>query len=299
VKNAKNAKSSPRSIIRSLLAHLAVELRGAARSPDDPDAVHDLRVAIRRLNQALRVFPQVFGPGHVKKIRRRLKKLMTALGAARNLDVAREVLHAAKARPGTRLLHHLRDQRRIAQKHLEVRLKSWRKREILRGWRELAKGAAGASSAPRSLDLAWQELRGLAEEFFAAGNDAARRKTAYHHLHRCRLLGKRLRYSIEMFLPEGSPEIQPRLKLLKELQNHLGGLNDCVTVIELIHGHPAVNQRIRVLLKRREAAFLSFWKREFNLHTQQQWIDSFQPPNKKARTTNGTISTPARRRPTP
>ena len=295
MKNVKNAKSSPGSIIRSLLAHLAVELRGAARSPDDPDAVHDLRVAIRRLNQALRVFPEVVGQGHVKKMRRRLKKLMTALGAVRNLDVAREVLHAAKARPGTRLLHHLKDQRHSAQKHLEVRLKSWRKREILRGWRELAKGAAGASS----LDQAWQELRGLAEEFLAAGNDAARRNTAYHHLHRCRLLGKRLRYSIEIFDREDSPELQLRLKLLKELQNHLGGLNDCVTVIELIHGHPAVNRRIRVLLKRREAAFLSFWKREFDIRTQQQWIDSFQPPNKKARTTNGTISTPARRRPTP
>ena len=58
MKNAKNAKSSSGSIIRSLLAQLAVELRGAARSPDDPDAVHDLRVAIRRLNQALRVFPE-------------------------------------------------------------------------------------------------------------------------------------------------------------------------------------------------------------------------------------------------
>ena len=241
----------------------------------------------------------------MKKIRRRLKKLMTALGAVRNLDVAREVLHAAKARPETRLLHHLRDQRRSAQKHLEVRLKSWRKREILSGWRALANGETGASSAASSLDLAWQELRGLAEEFLSAGNDAARRKTAYHHLHRCRLLGKRLRYSIEMFDRKDSPELQLRLKLLKELQNHLGGLNDCVTVIELIHGHPAVNQRIRVLLARREAAFLSFWKREFNLRTQQQWIDSFQPSNKKARlannrtTTNGTISTPARRRPTP
>lgn len=299
----RTAKSSPRSIIRSLLAQVAVELRGAARSPDDPDAVHDLRVAIRRLNQALRVFPEVFGQAHVKKIRRRLKKLMTALGAVRNLDVAREVLHASKARPGTRLLHHLRDQRGSAQKLLEVRLKSWRKRETLRGWRALANGGAGAgsgaSSGASSLDRAWQELRGLAEEFLAAGNDAARRKTAYHHLHRCRLLGKRLRYSIEMFYPKGSPELQPRLKLLKELQNHLGGLNDCVTVIELIHGHPAVNQRIRVLLAQREAAFLSFWKREFNVRTRQQWIDSFQPPNKKARTTNGTISTPARRRSTP
>ena len=186
----------------------------------------------------------------------------------------------------------------LFRSHLAVRLKSWRKHEVLRGWKALANGkVGGASAAASSLVQARKELPRLAEEFLAAGNDAARPNTSYRHMHRCRLLGKRFRYTVELFHRKGENEFKSRLKLLKEMQNHLGGLNDCVTVRELIHGHAAVKKRIRLLLVRREAAFRSFWKREFDAHTQQRWVASFQPASKKTRRTeNGTISTPARRR---
>jgi CHAD domain-containing protein len=285
------AKSTPRSILIALLKQLTVELRGVVRSPDDPAAVHDLRVAIRRFSQALRIFPEVVGQGPAKKIRRKLKKVMSTLGAVRNLDVALEILHAAKAVPGPRLAEHIQQERRSARKELALELRSWQKGEVLAGWKTmLQRSARGA----RSLQQARLELPDLAGEFLQAGNDAVQRKAPYQRLHRCRLLGKRLRYTIEMFGTEmfGLKEFRRRLNMMKELQDHLGGLNDCVTVIELIQGHATVKQQIRVLLARREKAFRLFWKTTFEAEARQWRVDSLQAKKEK----NGTVSTPSRRR---
>src|SRR5436305_14264580 len=58
------------------LKKLESELKTAFDLPEDPDAIHDLRVAIRRLNQSLRVFRAWFDARRVKKFRGHLKKVM-------------------------------------------------------------------------------------------------------------------------------------------------------------------------------------------------------------------------------
>jgi CHAD domain-containing protein len=285
------AKSTPRSILAGLLKQLAAELQGVARSPDDAAAVHDLRVAIRRFSQALRIFPDVFGRGPTKKIRRKLKKAMSTLGSVRNLDISLEVLQTAKANPSPGLLEDIQHRKRSAQKDLAVELRSWRKGDVLAGWKTmLYGGAAGA----KSLQEARMQLPDLAGKFLKAGTVAARRKVPYHQLHRCRLLGKRLRYTFEMLGTEmfGPKEFRRRLNMLKELQDHLGGLNDCVTVIELIKGYGTAKKQIRVMLAQREKAFRSFWRRTFEAEARPWEFDSLQPRKEN----NGTVSTPSRRR---
>src|SRR3974390_1292225 len=78
------------------LKKLNKELRAASRKPDDVEAIHDLRVAIRRLTECLRLFDHFF-PGRPKKIRKRLSKLMDSCGATRNCDIAIELLKEAGA----------------------------------------------------------------------------------------------------------------------------------------------------------------------------------------------------------
>ena len=58
-----------------------------ARLGDDPEELHDLRVAGRRLDAVLRQF-QAFLPPEFLKVRTTLKSVLTALGHARDLDVA-------------------------------------------------------------------------------------------------------------------------------------------------------------------------------------------------------------------
>src|SRR5262249_61776741 len=58
-----------------------------ARLGDDPEELHDLRVAGRRLDAILRQFA-AYIPASLVRIRPTLKKLLRALGDARDLDVA-------------------------------------------------------------------------------------------------------------------------------------------------------------------------------------------------------------------
>ena len=81
-----------------LLRRLAMQINRAARS-GDPDAVHDLRVAIRRLSRCLRVFAQFYPGQGWKKMRRRLKDLLDACGAVRDRDIALDLLSKADFPP--------------------------------------------------------------------------------------------------------------------------------------------------------------------------------------------------------
>src|SRR5215831_18368123 len=47
------------------LKKISSTLRRAAKDPDDPENIHDLRVAIRRFTQALRVFKDLLDRGRV------------------------------------------------------------------------------------------------------------------------------------------------------------------------------------------------------------------------------------------
>ena len=90
-----------RSQTAARLKKLDREVRHVAHKPKDADAIHDLRVAIRRLRQELRIFKAWFEADRVKRIRRSLRKLMDRCAAVRNCDVAIEVLRAAGFRKRT------------------------------------------------------------------------------------------------------------------------------------------------------------------------------------------------------
>ncbi len=117
-----------------LLRRLAYEVGNASRSPNS-ESIHDLRVAIRRLNVSLRVFAPLF-PGHAgKRIRNRLESLMKLAGAVRDLDIALELLAAAGVSARTAVAARMRDERRKASSRLEREIRSWKNREFSRKWR--------------------------------------------------------------------------------------------------------------------------------------------------------------------
>ena len=119
---------------RTLLRHLASEVNRAARTAD-ADAIHDLRVAIRRLSRCLRVFAQ-FYPGHSwKPVRRRLADLMDTCGRVRDRDIAIELLQTAGVPAASPLLRKLDEERRAAAGELGRELRSWKERGFSRRWR--------------------------------------------------------------------------------------------------------------------------------------------------------------------
>ncbi|WP_188300495.1 CHAD domain-containing protein, partial [Streptomyces sp. CBMA156] len=67
-------------------AVVLAELDDAVRA-DEPDAVHRMRVACRRLRSALRTFRRLFTAGATDDLAAELRWLATALGGARDREV--------------------------------------------------------------------------------------------------------------------------------------------------------------------------------------------------------------------
>jgi CHAD domain-containing protein len=85
----------------------------------DADAIHDLRVSIRRYTQALRALQGGVVPkAEVQKKRRPLKHTMELTANVRNRDIALELLAEAGVEPDSRLAAKLKRQRASACKVL-------------------------------------------------------------------------------------------------------------------------------------------------------------------------------------
>ena len=79
------------------LGRLAFQINRTAKSRDT-EAVHDLRVAVRRFSQVLRLFKPYFRGKEVRKIRRELKQMMGLAGEVRNCDIALKLMAKANRR---------------------------------------------------------------------------------------------------------------------------------------------------------------------------------------------------------
>ena len=67
----------------------------AAISGNDADAIHDMRVAIRRLRSALRTFRQCYPKKRRRRVAKATKRLARQLGVVRDADVHLEALRDA------------------------------------------------------------------------------------------------------------------------------------------------------------------------------------------------------------
>ena len=90
----------------------------------DADAIHDLRVAIRRLSRCLRVFAQFYPGGSWKQLRRRLADLMDVCGGVRDRDIAIGLLRQAGVAANSPLVRRLGAERRAAGRELQLELQA-------------------------------------------------------------------------------------------------------------------------------------------------------------------------------
>ncbi|MGA2325412.1 MAG: CHAD domain-containing protein [Bryobacteraceae bacterium] len=118
----------------ALLRRFAFEVNRASK-PGNPEAIHDLRVSIRRLTQCLRLFARFFPRGEAKRIRRELKALMTQAAQVRNRDIALELLRRAGIRPPAPVLARLAQEREREHRLLVEGLQLWSRRGSFKKWR--------------------------------------------------------------------------------------------------------------------------------------------------------------------
>jgi len=102
-----------------LLGRVGQEIaRADAAAGFDADMVHDIRVAIRRANQALRVFVGLVPRGPAKKLRRRLKRVLDAASSVRDCDIALQLFGEVRLPPAHPAWEETRARRVLAENRL-------------------------------------------------------------------------------------------------------------------------------------------------------------------------------------
>jgi CHAD domain-containing protein len=125
----KYAVNQGSKLLRKVVFHL-----DRASSLHDPDAIHDVRVAIRRFQQFLRVFYQFVPQTKAKKIRRQLREVMNLSGGVRNLDIASALVNQAGGPNHSKLSIKMARQRERAQDKLLKSIDHLNERGVARKW---------------------------------------------------------------------------------------------------------------------------------------------------------------------
>jgi CHAD domain-containing protein len=130
-------------VIASRLEHMLSEAGGVLQG-EDVEPVHQMRVWSRRTRAALDVFEPCFAGRRFKALRRKVKLLTRALGAARDLDVMIGALSKqASSLPVTEragidaFIDDLRARRRSAQEEVEQTILNLEQADLRRKFTEM------------------------------------------------------------------------------------------------------------------------------------------------------------------
>jgi len=215
--------------IRRRLRSVWKELGLACVDHGDPETIHRLRVASRRAIAAIDAFATLVPRGISRWFRRRLREVRRAAGDARDLDVLADRLAgggtpspAALAR--RRLVAMLSRQRPLARRPVVAA----RDRLSADGWtdrvRHLVEHLAAGRTNPSAREFSRKRLKRVVRRFFERADREVRRGA---ELHRLRIDGKRLRYTLEIFAPLLETSHRRRCeKMLESLQEGLGRYTD-------------------------------------------------------------------------
>ncbi|MCC6383440.1 MAG: CHAD domain-containing protein [Dehalococcoidia bacterium] len=121
---------------RELMQKLGKEIENS-RTHGDPDAIHDLRVAVRRLSQCLDVFSGLFPSKSAKRVRKRIRRIRQLAGDVRDIDIALELLGKVPLPVPDGFPERLAQQREHSYAALTRKLNRLEKRQRLAEWYQL------------------------------------------------------------------------------------------------------------------------------------------------------------------
>ncbi|MBB4376247.1 CHAD domain-containing protein [Bradyrhizobium sp. SBR1B] len=226
-----------RIIARRHLDAVLAQHDGTCRG--DPDALHQIRIALTHLRTAIRFFSPIVDDALRPKVWTELKWLNGQLGMVRDLDVAIERI-VAESGDNLAVVAELQcwDEKRAESHRLLARaLQSARYRRLVEQtstWIESGPWSTRRSKEAirlRRCTLAYHATERLTEWETALLKKARKlRKLDVEKRHKLRILNKRLTYSIEslqdLFADESLTKQKSILKKLRKAQRSLGRLND-------------------------------------------------------------------------
>ena len=206
------------------------------RTGRDPEAVHQARVATRKLRSNLRTFGPLLDPEWTEPLRSELGWLALSLGAVRDREVLLDRLRdrsrslpASDTRSAAALLHLLEVEIDALRHKLGEDLDSDRYIELLE---RLVTGAHNPVTLPDADQPAsgllpalattpWRRLRSAVRQLPESPTDP--------ELHRIRILAKRARYAAEAVAPVAGADATAFGRAAARLQTVLGEHQDSVT----------------------------------------------------------------------
>jgi CHAD domain-containing protein len=259
--------------------------RSGALAAADPEYLHQMRVALRRLRTAFEVFADGVPQPVAAPLLEELRWLSRALGRARDWDVfiagaLRPALAQRSRRSGLRALRDASedlsaDARSSAQRALESR----RYYALMRALRALGYGdtplAPRPAGAVRSLPMRHAVAVIAAMVGRARKRGRKLKRLDSRELHRLRKAVRRLRYGL-LFLAPLLPEarVRPLAESVESLQETLGGINDCAVagkLVEQARGRVRGSRlrKARKLLRKRIAAALGARRAALGTHWEE------------------------------
>lgn len=214
----------------------AEDARLRLREGSDPEALHDFRVAIRRLRSTLRSYAPQLEDSVGRKDGRRLRSLARNTSESRDREVQLEMLDEIRTEDESEAgaIAWLRTRIEAMKAEADVRVRDVveqrfpriRKRlsERLSHYRGTVNGARPDARDPVVGEVAAGAVTVLGatlEARLAGVRDVQQQAGA----HRARIAGKRVRYALEPLRPE-VPLAASAVKRLKRLQDALGDMHD-------------------------------------------------------------------------
>lgn len=236
-----------RKILRFHL-YCMLDHEAGTRLGEDVLELHDMRVALRRMRSAMKVFRPYFKKGALKTYRAGLRKTGRVLGRVRDLDVsiekARNHLSAGPS-PDPSPLQPLFDtwqaERSDARQRMLKHLNGKRYRRLVKSFASFLEneqfGKPSSKKEPAAL-----RVHQCAPEIIYKRDRVVR---SYHSvlaeanlgtLHSLRIDVKRFRYTLEFFQEVLGEEVKAVILSAVELQTHLGDLHDADVACQLLIG---------------------------------------------------------------
>jgi CHAD domain-containing protein len=210
------------------------DAESAVLEATDPDAVHDMRVASRRLREAMSLFSPVMRKKPLARQLDTVRRITRALGPVRDSDVLidsfRKMARACEDEGERRAIAYLIG-RRQGERVAELRRMRRRLARLdLAAWRT---GFVAFAEEPRSSGAAAEPLvllgSGVLEDRLArtyAHIPAALEADAAEEQHAMRVACKHLRYAIETLAPCFDDSFSHVHRTLVTLQDILGDMHD-------------------------------------------------------------------------
>jgi CHAD domain-containing protein len=214
--------------------------RADAMNWSDPEGVHSMRVASRRLRSALRSFLPYLNERALAPAVKQIKTIADTLGEVRDQDVAIEALQDLSTETPKRfsnalerLLDARKENRDTARRNLKREIGTTRLKHLRIEFQRAITSVAQhqATTASPDNELTYRDVaRAIITDRLRALEQLS--KSLYNPdkvqpLHDMRIAAKRLRYAIELFAECWESDIGSFAKHAAVLQTDLGQLHDC------------------------------------------------------------------------